>query len=332
MAAASQVAEIQRARILAGMYDLVAEHGATGVSVADVVARSGVSRRTFYEVFADREDCFLAAFDDALGVAASRVLPAYRGERRWREAIRAGLVALLCFFDEEPVMARLLVLESFSAGANALERRTRVIGNLVAAVDAGRAERKTDPVLLPLTGEGTVGGVLSIVQRLIGSPHAEALVKLTNPLMAMIVMPYLGAAAARRELDRPVEIPTSEQQGERLPVDPFKDAGMRLTYRTIRVLAAVAECPEASNRRVGEMAEIGDQGQISKLLGRLKRIGLIENGGVTPGQGAPNAWTLTASGRQMVNSIRMHTEGDGSRGGNDGFRQRKERGVGVRDG
>jgi AcrR family transcriptional regulator len=303
-----QIAQIQRARILGAMYDVVAEQGPGGVTVADIVARSGVSRRTFYEVFSDREDCFLAAFDDALVLASSRVLPAYRGERRWREQIRAGLTSFLRFCDEEPVMARLLVLESLSAGPRALKRRGAVIAHLVAAVDAGRAETKGGEELPPLTAEGVVGGALSIMQKLIGSPRRDAFVELTNPLMGMIVMPYLGTAASRRELDRPVAGPTGEQAGERPLADPFKHAGMRLTYRTIRVLMAVAEHPNASNRQVGELAEIRDQGQISKLLGRLKRIGLIDNGGIAPGQGAPNSWVLTDAGRQMTSSIKAHTE------------------------
>ena len=84
------------------MFDVASEHGAANVSVAEVVERSGVSRRTFYETFSDREDCFLAAFDDALAFASQRVLPAYNAERKWRERIRAGLVALLEFLDQEP--------------------------------------------------------------------------------------------------------------------------------------------------------------------------------------------------------------------------------------
>jgi AcrR family transcriptional regulator len=304
----AKVTQIQRARMLGAMYDLAAERGAGGVSVADVVARSGVSRRTFYEVFSDCEDCLLAAFDDALALVSARVLPAYRAERRWRDQIRAGLAAFLCFCDEEPLMARLLVFESLSAGPKALARRIAVIVHLTAAVDAGRAETKGGADLPTLTAEGAVGGALSILQTLIGSSHGEALVKLTNPLMGMIVMPYLGAAAARRELDRPVETLSADPAGERPQVDLFKHAGMRLTYRTIRVLMAVAEHPNASNRQVGELAEIRDQGQISKLLGRLKRIGLIDNGDIAPGQGAPNAWVLTDAGMQMTNSISAHTD------------------------
>jgi DNA-binding MarR family transcriptional regulator len=127
--------------------------------------------------------------------------------------------------------------------------------------------------------------------------------------MSMLVLPYLGAGAARRELARatPVVMPVRMVRSRGL-VDPFKDAGMRLTYRTVRVLMAVAEQPGASNRTVGDIAEIRDQGQISKLLGRLHRAGMLTNTIPGTGQGAPNAWKLTPSGQNVIQSIRAHTE------------------------
>ncbi len=82
---------------------------------------------------------------------------------------------------------------------------------------------------------------------------------------------------------------------------------MRLTYRTMRVLMSIAELSARgsyhSNRAVGEHAGIGDQGQASKLLARLHKLGLIENHGGDPARGEPNAWTLTATGRQVYDSI-----------------------------
>jgi len=82
---------------------------------------------------------------------------------------------------------------------------------------------------------------------------------------------------------------------------------MRFTYRTMRVLAAVAELSERdahpSNRAVGEHAGIGDQGQASKLLARLHKLGLIENKGGDPLRGEPNAWMLTVTGKQVHDSI-----------------------------
>src|ERR1700726_1291757 len=95
--ARARIVQIQRARILAATFDVVCERGGGGVSVADIGERPGVSRRTFYESFSDREDCFLAAFEDALATAREAVLPAYRAEGKWHERIRAGLVALLRF-------------------------------------------------------------------------------------------------------------------------------------------------------------------------------------------------------------------------------------------
>jgi AcrR family transcriptional regulator len=304
----AQLADLQRARILSAMFDVAYERGASNVTVAHVVQRSGVSRRTFYEVFENRDDCFLAAFDEALAYASERVLTAYRSREKWHERIRAGLVEFLSFIDGEPVISRLLVAESLTGGAKTLRRRGEVIALLTDAIDAGREEAKpgSQPPA-PLAAEGVLGGALAVIHTRLLQADRESLVELVNPLMAMIVLPYLGSGTARRELERLLPTPSVPVRSATLLSDPFKDAGIRLTYRTVRVLMAIAEHEGASNRTIADTAEISDQGQISKLLGRLQRIGLVSNTGVARGQGGPNAWTLTSSGRQVVNSIRAHT-------------------------
>ena len=83
---------------------------------------------------------------------------------------------------------------------------------------------------------------------------------------------------------------------------------MRLTYRTVRVLMAVADNPGGSNRRLADGAGIGDQGQISKLLRRLDGLGLIANTGAGFIRGAPNSWVLTAKGREVQGALAR--EGD----------------------
>jgi AcrR family transcriptional regulator len=318
-----QLSEIQRGRILAGMFALAAERGASNVSVAHVVERSGVSRRTFYELFSDREDCLRAAFEQALSYAAGRVLPAYEAENGWRERIRAALLALLGFLDEEPLVGRLLIVESHAGGPVMRERRAQVLAALTGAIERGREQAKAGTLIPSVTGEGILGGVLAVVRSRLVEEGREPLVELTNPLMGMIVLPYLGAAAARRELERPLPVQGNPPRGAALLSDPFKGAGMRLTYRTVRVLMAIAELEAwdggPSNRVIADTAEIKDQGQISKLLGRLERIGMIGNAGLAPGQGGSNAWRLTSSGRQVLNSIRTHTEDFGP-----ALRQREE--------
>jgi AcrR family transcriptional regulator len=307
-----QVSDIQRARMLAAMVEEVAEHGASNVTVAHVVARSGVSRRTFYELFSDREDCFLAAFDDGIARIASEVIPAYEDGGRtqrahgWREKIRAGLCALLEFLDDEPGMGRLVIVESLGAGPNALERRSRVLAQVITAVDEGRLEAKGSDGPPPLTAEGVVVGVLGVLHGRLLEKNPGRLVELVNPLMSMIVLPYLGPAAARKELDRP--IPKAPARPRPVNSDPLRDLEMRLTYRTVRVLMAVAANPGSSNRAVADGAGIKDQGQISKLLARLAKLGLIENTSAGAAErGGPNAWTLTERGRDVHGAISEKT-------------------------
>jgi AcrR family transcriptional regulator len=325
-----QVSEIQRARILAAMVAETSRRGVGNVTVAHVVARSGLSRRTFYEIFDDREACFLAAFDAGVERIAGEVLPAYEHPGRWCERVRAGLIALLLALENDPDLARLLIVESLGAGSLALERRSRVFKKLTGVVEEGRGEARNGSEPAPLTAEGLVGAVLSIlhgrlIERSPGQPFQRSpgqlvepnpgqlvegspgrLVELTGPLMGMIVLPYLGPAAARREQKRALPAASSgEARGNGW--DPLREVGMRLTYRTVRVLMAVAAAPGSSNRAVADGAGISDQGQISKLLTRLQRFGLIENSGVGAAHGEPNAWTLTQQGRELQNVIDRRT-------------------------
>jgi AcrR family transcriptional regulator len=300
-----QVAEIQRARLLAAMVDVVAERGAANVTVARVVARSGVSRRTFYELFSDREDCLLATFDEAIQRIASRVAPVYEQHRTWRDRIRAALQELLSFLDDDPFTGGLVIVQAFGAGHLALERRQRVLGQVIAAVDEGRAESKTGSEPPPLTAEGVVGAVLSIVHSRMLEEQHPPLVELTGGLMSMIALPFLGAAAARRELQRPV--PKARRSAKSAGLSSLRDLEMRLTYRTIRVLLAIGELSgpgsHPSNREVADAAGIRDQGQISKLLARLHQLGLIENALDARAKGEPNGWGLTERGGEVREAI-----------------------------
>ncbi|MGH2878030.1 MAG: TetR/AcrR family transcriptional regulator [Solirubrobacteraceae bacterium] len=315
-----QLADLQRARIVSATFDVVAQRGAGSVTVAHVVERSGVSRRTFYENFDDREDCLLASFERAVTLASDRVIPAYEVEKGWREQIRAGLVAFLAFCDEQPSVAQMLVCESQASGPRVARRRTDILARLTRIVDQGRNEGKAENVS-PLAAEGTIGGVLAVIQARLTDAKRKPLVTLTNELASMIVLTYFGAPAARRELKRATPKRSSEAIERTMLGDPFKEAGMRLTYRTVRVLMAIAELggrdTSPSNRLIADTAEIADQGQISKLLGRLQRAGMLTNTGLGAGTGAPNAWTLTDRGWQVTDSIRLHTEGSQNHGAHE---------------
>jgi AcrR family transcriptional regulator len=311
----AHVTEMQQRRLLLAFTEVLAEMGLMDTGVGRVCKRAGVSRRTFYDLFDDRETCFLAAFDTAVRRISQSVIPAYRQEGRWYERVRSALSALLEYFEEDPALARVCVVETLKAGPAVMERRRRVLEVLTAAVDEGRIEAKTGAGPPPLTGQSTIGGVLAVIHARVleDSPRPNSsradcslsLIDLLNPLMSMIVHPYLGPAAARRELDR--HVPSSRQvrnghDPERLR-DPFKDLPIRITFRTARVLATIAAQPHASNRQIADTAGVADQGQISKLLSRLESFELIENQGQGQTRGEPNAWRLTQRGHALQHAL-----------------------------
>lgn len=291
------VSEVQRMRIISAMIDVACDQGADQVAVTRVIGRAGVSRRTFYEHFDDRGDCLLAALRQALGRAGERAGAARDAHERWLDGMRAGLCELLGFFEEEPQLAWLTVVHSAAAGPAALALRAEALDRLARAVDEGRVHARVQPPRL--TAEGVVGGVLNVIHSRLLRPDPGTLIDLLNPLMSMIALPYLGSAAARRELTRANPAPRPALK-PRISPDTPAGRGLRLTYRTLAVLQVIAAEPGLSNKQIGARAGIVDQGQISRLLGRLCERGLTKNTGGGQPMGAANAWWLTHQGEQLA--------------------------------
>ncbi len=296
---------MQRRRLLLAFTGVLAEDGLQDAGVGRVCARAGVSRRTFYDLFCDREACFLAVFDAAIERYSQSIVPAYAHGGCWRERIRGALTVLLESLDEEPALARVLFVETLKAGGAVMEHRRRALAALITAVDEGRSESKrgADPPLL--TAQSTVGGAVSVIHARVLEYNHSALIELLNPLMSMIVHPYLGPAAARRELEHPLPQQAHGHNGHApaQPWDPFKDLPIRITFRTARVIAAIGSHPGASNRQIADAAGVLDQGQMSKLLTRLEGFELIENHGKGQTRGEPNAWTLTHRGHGVLQVV-----------------------------
>ncbi len=303
---------IQRSRILAGMVRAVDELGYADASVSEIVARSHTSRRTFYQLFANREQCLTVLLADAVARVRGELERAGVARLAWRERMRAGLWTILSFLEREPVLARVCVVQALGGGAEVRALRERILAELAAVVYGGRLEGARGGECAPLTAEGLVGAAYMIVYGRLARCDSETLTGLFGELMGMIVLPYLGPAAARREQARPAPRPLAEPQGEHRSgpagaEDPLQGVNMRLTYRTARVLEGVRENPGASNRQVADQAGIADPGQVSKLLRRLERLDLLTNRGLGHAQGEPNEWRLTPKGEQVVESIRMHS-------------------------
>ncbi|MDQ3725299.1 MAG: TetR/AcrR family transcriptional regulator [Actinomycetota bacterium] len=192
------VRAIQRERLIVAMLNAAADLGYLETNVQDVIDRAGVSRPTFYEHFANKEDCFLAAFD----VSAERLrkkldAAAQKGGDVWRDRVRFGLEALLRFATREPDTARTMVVEARAASAAAVRRRVELMDEFAKCLQVQARE------LLPeaeshtaVTASGIVGGVESLLYSRLCKQEYEQLESLLPSLMYFVVLPYEGHEAA----------------------------------------------------------------------------------------------------------------------------------------
>ncbi len=312
----TRVGEIQRSRLLAGAVATIDELGYPRATIGRITACARLSRRTFYQMFANRDECFAAVLEELVATVAGELSAAGIEGLPWRERVRAGVWGILVFFDREPALARVCVVQALRAGPQVLRRREEILAGLAVVVDEGRTEGARGDGLTPVTAEGVVGAVFAIVYSRLSRRDGEPLTGLLGELMAMIVLPYRGPAVARRERSRPAPVPPVVVVGMPTPVsrsarDPLADVNLRLTHRTARVLEGIAELggrgSDPSNREVANFAGVSDPGQISKLLRRLERLGLLLNAGAGHAKGEPNAWALTPKGQRITQSIRVHS-------------------------
>jgi AcrR family transcriptional regulator/DNA-binding MarR family transcriptional regulator len=295
------MANLQRARLVLAAAEVIEEVGYARMTVSLVITRARVSRTTFYDLFASREDCFVAVLEGAVERATRLAGDSYAQQTSWRKGMRAAVAAILALIDAEPGLARVCVIETLAGGPRILSLRMRLMREIADALDLGRGEPTSlrDPPAI--TAEACAGGLAAVLHNKLSEGSEQQLIALLGALMSMITLPYLGARVAAEELKKPMrDLPRLNGHLSRPEVDPFHALGTRLTYRTTCALMAIAEHPGSSNRDIGRQAGIADDGQISKLLRRLSRLGLIANTGAGQRNGSTNSWWLTERGERLL--------------------------------
>jgi AcrR family transcriptional regulator len=197
------VSASQRARMLEAVVRAVADQGYAPVTVADVVGLAGVSRRTFYEHFEDKQSCFLAAYETGVEHLISRIL-LRTGEvpdADWRAKLRVGLEAYTRELAAQPEFARTLLVDVLGAGREAVELRQRLYELFITRFhDLSEQAAAQDPAIVPAPDvflRALVGGIGELVQQHILREGAETLPRLTPDLvrMAEIVIEFGGRRA-----------------------------------------------------------------------------------------------------------------------------------------
>jgi AcrR family transcriptional regulator len=199
------VAASQHTRLLEAVGRAVAVKGYAGATIDDIVRRAGVSKKTFYEHFRDKEDCFIAAYEAASDELFERVRAAQREPHDWPERTRARIRAYLRWLAGDPALARVFLIEVAAAGPRAAECRERLRGRYAELMrelqDEARDDIPSIPRLPTEIFHALVAAVDDVVSRHIREKGAQDLPELEPILLylevALLAGPEIAAASAQ---------------------------------------------------------------------------------------------------------------------------------------
>jgi len=196
------VTESQRNRIHQAMIEVVSERGYPETRVVDVIGVAGVSRKTFYELFDSKEDCFLAAYDVLLDNLLGDTTNAFESKHGtpWAERIAAALEALLAHLAAHPDEARFAIVEVLAAGPKALARRDAALRQFTGFLESGRSESSVE--LPGITSLSIAGGINELLYSEILHGAVSRLPGRLPDLMFWVTLPFLGAEGATAERER----------------------------------------------------------------------------------------------------------------------------------
>jgi AcrR family transcriptional regulator len=189
------VAENQRERLLNGVVEAVAEHGFNETTIGKITDAAKVSRRTFYEYFAGKEDCFLAAYEMIDAHVRGSMLAVSEPSAPWPEQVRARLAALLDVLSRDLAVARFFLVEPLAAGGE-IAARYRDSMQLLAEVI--RPQSSLSEMDVEVRDQALMGGIATLITRRLNAGESDRLGELLPDLTELALAPYLGRDEARR--------------------------------------------------------------------------------------------------------------------------------------
>lgn len=194
-----QVAASQRTRLMAAFTQLLAEHGYAGVTIGALARQAGVSRGAFYEHFAGKEACLLAAYDHFAATLVDAMTADLDEHTPWEEFVQSVLAGYLGTLEGDPVSTRAFIVEMDAAGPAARRRRRDAIHGFAALIAQRHAAiRASDPSLGPLPTSAYLGlafGVRELVRESLEARPAPPLTELAPDIVAWVGAMVAGASA-----------------------------------------------------------------------------------------------------------------------------------------
>jgi AcrR family transcriptional regulator len=283
----------QRDRLVAAMGELTAEVGASTVGVHHVCQRAGISRRTFYDVYVDRDACFLDAVGEAQSQLVAQVATAAaQAGTEWEDRVVAATRALVATLCVDRVLGHLCVVAPLAAGPDALALRRAAMDEIAKML--GRPPHVDVPADLVLAA--ALGGVWELLRHFLTDDVAEH--EVTTAAVYLLLAPFVGRRRAAIRAQDPGDAVAFVTRWTP-SVAEADGPGLMLTELTRQTLQYLDAHPGATNVDVARAIDVRHESQMSRHLGRLESAGIV----VRRKEGRSNAWRLTARGEEAARAL-----------------------------
>ncbi len=191
-----RVREVQRDRMLKAMTEVVAHEGYAETTVRKLLAQAKLSRRTYYDLWEDKQDCYLDAYGEIAGELTARARAGFERGENPRDRVRFAVEALAEFCIKEPDAACACIVEGLAAGQAARAKRAELIEAIAATIAPALAELRPDGPSPELTARATVGGILELLYGPLARRDVTVLRRLAEEIGELPILLPMGSPAA----------------------------------------------------------------------------------------------------------------------------------------
>ena len=287
----------QRDRLVAAAGQLAAELGSSSIGIHHICQRAGVSRRTFYELYTDRDACFVDVHQEAFGRLVGHVDEAVADAGpEWEDRAVAATQALLSAWDADRTLAHVCLVSSAGGSGETIALRRTAVAQ-IAGMLAGAPVQSlaVEPVLA-----GALGSVWELAHQALTDDPENSIADLAGTAIYLVLAPFVGRRhAMARAAGRGGTVAYTTRWTPTV-TDGGDERGLLVTELTGQTLRFLSRHPDAANIDIARAVDVRHESQMSRHLARLERAGMVSH----RKDGRTNAWRLTAQGEEAARTLR----------------------------
>jgi AcrR family transcriptional regulator len=287
----------QRDRLVVATGQLAAELGSPAIGVHHICQRAGISRRTFYELYTDRDACFVDAHQEAYGRLLSYLTEAVTDVGpEWEDRAVAVTQSLLGAWEADRVLAHLCLVSAVGGNGDTMALRRTAIAQMAGML----AGAPSQPLAVEPVLAGAIGSVWELALRTLTEDPEASITDLAGPSIYLVLSPFVGRRQAAARAAGRGGATAYVTRWTPTVAGGADEHGLLVTELTGQTLRYLNGHPGAANIDIARAVDVRHESQMSRHLGRLERAGMVKH----RKEGRTNAWTLTDRGQEAARTLR----------------------------